>query len=603
LADDRVALVKQASDIVEVVGTYLSLRPAGQKYRGLCPFHDDHRPSLDVDPRHQNFRCWSCQKNGDVLTFVQEIERVTFREALEMLARRAGITLEKKLASPHQLDRARMLDVVRWAQEHYQRCLLDSPLAETARQYLGERRLTGETVRRFGLGFAPPAGDWLAQKAQQAGLSTELLEKVGLLAQRQESRGYYDRFRDRIIFPIRDTRSQTVGFGGRILPTSPFVDRVPKYYNSCDTPLFSKSEQLYGLDQARLPAAAAGCLAVVEGYVDVLMAHQMGVGQVVATMGTALNERHVRHLRRFVNRVVLVFDADAGGKSGVDRALSLFASHDMDLAIATLPEGLDPCDLLVERGGDAFRAILASAVDALEFKLIQALAAESAAGIEGRRRAADAVLGVIGLAPEMAGTAGSIKRQLMITRISQRLALKEEDVWARLKELRGRVRDRQQKGAPPMGQMELPPAAAEERELLQVLLAEPRLVAVAAADIQPQQIAHLGLRELLQGLYDLEAAGEPPTLDSLRARLDQPRLAELALELQDVGRMNPDRESWLRQLLAEFRRRRQIEPVQQEIKNQLHAAQDHATAVELLRRLQTQTIDAPGPVRTAGPGT
>jgi DNA primase len=599
VADDRVAQVKQANDIVDVVGSYLTLHSAGQKYRGLCPFHDDHRPSLDVDPRHQNFRCWSCQKNGDVLTFIQEIERVTFREALEMLARRAGITLEKKPDSQQQQGRARMLDVVRWAQENYRRCLLDSPLGETARRYLGERGLTGETVRRFGLGFAPPAGDWLALKAEQAGLSAELLEKVGLLAQRQENRGYYDRFRDRVMFPIRDTRSQTVGFGGRILPTSPFVDRAPKYYNSSDTPLFSKSEQLYGLDLARQAAVSAGYLAVVEGYMDVLMAHQAGVGQVVATMGTALNERHVRHLRRFVPRVVLVFDADAGGKSGVDRALALFASQDMELAIATLPEGLDPCDLLVERGGDAFRAVLAGAVDALEFKLKQVMAAEAAAGIEGQRRAADAVLGVIGLAPEMAGTAGSIKRQLMISRISQRLAIKEEDVWARLKELRGRVRDRQQKSA--AQESEAPPPAAEERELLQVLLAEPPLVALAAAEIQPEQIGHLALRELLGGLYDLEAAGELPTLDSLRARLDEPRLAELALELMDVGRLNADRESWLRQLLAEFRRRRQVEPVQQEIKNQLHAAHDHATAVELLRRLQTQTIDtAPAPARSAG---
>jgi DNA primase len=603
LADDRVALVKQANDIVDVVGAYLTLRQAGQKYRGLCPFHDDHRPSLDVDPRHQNFRCWSCQKNGDVLTFIQEIERVTFREALEILARRAGITLENRPASPQQQGRARMLDVVRWAQEHYQRCLLDSPLGETARRYLGERQLTGETVRRFGLGFAPPAGDWLAQRAEQAGLSAELLEKVGLLAPRQEGHGYYDRFRDRLMFPIRDTRGQTVGFGGRILPSSPFVDRAPKYYNSCDTPIFSKSEQLYGLDLARQAGATAGYLAVVEGYVDVLMAHQMGIGQVVATMGTALNERHVRHLRRFVPRVVLVFDADAGGQSGVDRALALFSGHDMDLAIATLPEGLDPCDLLVQQGAEAFRTVLAGAVDALEFKLHQALAVESAAGIEGRRRAADAVLGVIALAPEMAGTAGSIKRQLMLTRISQRLALKEEDVWARLKELRGRVRARQEKTATedePLAR----PAAAEERELLQVLLAEPPLVATAAAQIRPEEIDHLGLRQLLQGLYDLEAAGEPPTLDLLRARLDEPRLAELALDLQEVGRLNSDREGWLRQLMTEFRRKRQVEPVQQEIKNQLHAAHDHATAVELLRRLQTQTIDtAPGTARGAGPRT
>src|SRR5205085_11532722 len=161
--------------------------------------------------------------------------------------------------------------------------------------------------------------------------------------------GWYDRFRDRILFPIRDVRGHTVGFGGRVLPSSPLAARAPKYYNSCDTPLFKKSEQLYGIDEARHAALKAGYLAVVEGYTDVLMAHQLGVPEVVATMGTALNARHVQQLRRHAPRVVLVFDADAGGETGVDRALEIFVGQDVALRIATLPAGLDPCDLLVPR--------------------------------------------------------------------------------------------------------------------------------------------------------------------------------------------------------------------------------------------------------------
>src|SRR5216683_2352899 len=414
LADDWGALirqVKEANDIVDVVGGYVALRPVGQTFKGLCPFHDDHRPSFDVDPRRQRYRCWSCQKNGDVIDFVQEHERVDFREALELLARRAGITLEKRAQSPQDRSRALMIEIVRWAAEQYHRCLLDLPSAEAARHYLGQRRLTGETVRRFGLGYAPAAGDWLVQRAGPAGVSLDSLEKVGLVALRQEGTGYYDRFRDRIIFPIRNTRDQAVGFGGRILPSSPFADRAPKYYNSCDTPLFAKSEQLYGLDQARSAATEAGYLAVVEGYTDVLMAHQLGVCQVVATMGTALNSRHVHHIRRFVPRVVLVFDADAGGSTGVDRALQIFVSHNLDLAVATLPEGLDPCDLLAAQGPEPFRAALANAIDALEFKLQQVLAADTNQGVEGRRRAVDAVLGVIALAPDLAGPENAIKQQ------------------------------------------------------------------------------------------------------------------------------------------------------------------------------------------------
>jgi DNA primase len=587
LADDQVAQVKQANDIVDVIGNYVTLRPAGGKFKGLCPFHDDHRPSFDVDPRFQNYRCWSCGKNGDVFTFIQEHERVDFREALELLARRAGITLEKKGESPQNRQRALMFEVVRWAAEQYHRCLLDSPLAEGARRYLGERHLSGETVRRFGLGYAPDEWDWLSRHAAAAGISSDLLVEVGLLAARQEGNGHYDRFRARVMFPIRNTRGQTVGFGGRVLPGTPAAERGPKYYNSADTPLFNKSELLYGLDQARQAGATAGYLAVVEGYTDVMMAHQSGVAQVVATMGTALGAKHVQNLRRVAPRVVLVFDADAGGQTGVDRALEIFVGQDVDLAIATLPEGLDPCDLLVQQGPEPFQAALAGAVDALDFKLNQVLA--NANGIEERRRAVDQVLSVIALTSAMPGQAGAIKQQLIVTRIAQRLALKEENVWARLKELRGQAQARARRGSEtedPAPVKRSAPAAPEERELLEILLADASLVAVAADEIRPEQIQHPGLRRLLQGLYDLLREGAPATYGQLRARLNEPALADKAFELQEIGSRSPDRALWLRQILAEFRRRRFLQPKQQEIKNQLHAAGDHGRALDLLRQLQ-----------------
>jgi DNA primase len=610
LADDRVKQVKEANDIVQVIAGYIELRPAGSKFKGLCPFHDDHNPSLTVDPQWQRYKCWSCGKYGDVITFVQEFERVSFAEALELLARRAGITLEKRANSLQNQGRAAMLDVIRWAAQQFHECLLDSTLAEEARRYVASRGLTGETVRRYGLGYAPRSGDWLVQRAEAASVSLEMLEKVGLIAPRKERPGHFDLFRDRVQFPIRDARGQTVGFGGRILPTSPLSARAAKYYNSSTTPLFNKSEHLYGLDHARQAAAKAGYLAVVEGYTDVLMAHQMGVGQVVATMGTALNDRHVQQIKRFVPRVVLVFDADAGGATGVDRALEIFAGHDMDLAIASPPEGLDPCDLLVQQGADALQRVLESAVDALEFKLNQVLSGErgrvsAPSGERGRasaprtpsvedaRRAVDAVLGIIALAPPLPGQAGAVKAQLMVNRIAQRLGLKEETVWARLNELRARKHERSGPASKPAAEAEAGPrvakAAPEERQLLELLLADPALVAHAATAIRPEEIAHPGLRGLLEGLYDLLVAGEPPTLDLLRPRLDNVHLAAKALELQEIGRANPDRPAYFRKLLAFFQERR-LKRVKQELHTQLNAAPDPAAALELLRQLQTETL-------------
>lgn len=580
--------VREANDIVDVVGGYLALTPAGSgTFKALCPFHDDHNPSMTVDPRRQRFKCWACGKGGDVFTFVQEHDRVDFREALELLARRAGISLEKNTRKTPGPGRAGMLEAVAWAAAEFHRCLLDSPLAADAREYVRERRLADDTVRRFGLGFAPAGGDWLLKRAAAAGVPVPILEQVRL-ANRRDSGGHYDCFRDRVMFTVRDASGRAVGFGGRILPSSPLNARDPKpakYYNSADSPVFTKSDQLYGIDQARRAAAAEGFLAVVEGYTDVLMAHQAGVCNVVATMGTALNARHVRVLRRFAPRVVLVFDADAGGSTGVDRALEIFVSQEVDLAVATLPAGMDPCDLLAERGADAFRAVLAGAVDALEFKMARALADESAGGVEGRRRAVDAVLGVIALAPELAGHAGAVKRELAVTRIAQRTGLREETVWGRLHELRA-----QRRPSRPNPTSEPPrrtaPAPAREKQLLQMLLADPTLVPLALGEIAPGEVEHPGVRLLLEGLYERQAHGQVPDLDGLRGRLDNPALLAVAEEWCEIGDRIPDRPARLRELFDEFRKVRARAHKQQLHAKLKQAAGDDTEGVELLRQIQ-----------------
>ncbi|HLW67546.1 MAG TPA: DNA primase [Gemmataceae bacterium] len=604
---DRAALtrqIKEANDIVAVIGGYVSLQPAGGKYKGLCPFHNDHRPSMQVDPKWQNFRCWSCGKSGDVITFIQEFEKVSFLEARAMLAQRAGIALDQNDGA--NAVRLQMLDAVRWAAEQYQHCLLESPLAEQARRYLGERKLQGETVRKFGLGYAPLSGDWLLQQATKKSIPFKILQEVGLLGERSAGAGWYDRFRDRIMFPIRDGRGQTVGFGGRILPNSPLSGRPPKYYNSAETPLFNKSELLYGLDQARQEAATAGCLAVVEGYTDVMMAHQVGVTNVVATMGTALNARHIQHLRRSVPKVVLVFDADEGGSTGVDRALELFLSQNVELAIATLPEGLDPCDFLLRDGPEPFRQAIAKAVDALDYKIAQLLQREAGSGIEGQRRVVDSVLGVMALVPEVTGQDAQVKRELIVNRIAQRLGVREATLWARLRELRAGRKESEQRPShaqPEVQPQRSAPAKPHERELLQLLLAEPGLVAKAQMEIATQEVEHPGLRQLLEGLYQLQQDGQAPELDALRPKITNPALAQVALELQQVGRLSvTDRATWLERIIQAFQGLRTREAKQQ-LKSQLTAAPDHKTAVELLKRLQNQNFGSDlKPTDPAGEG-
>jgi DNA primase len=588
--------VKDASDIVAVVGSYLTLRPAGKVFKAVCPFHNDSRPSLQVDPYYQNFRCWSCGKFGSVFDFVMGMEKIEFREALELLARRAGIKLPNEGGDGNQ--RGVLLDAMRWAAQLYHDSLLNSTDAEEARRYLGERHLTGDTVRKWQIGFAPAAGDWLARQIKNAPAPLDVLVEVGLLSARTNGPGHYDRFRERIMFPIRDVRGQVVGFGGRILPSSPYADRLAKYINTSDTPHFSKSDLIYGLDQARLAGQAAGSLAVVEGYTDVLMAHQAGVGNVVATMGTALTAKHVRQLRRYAPRVVLVYDADEGGSTGVDRALELFVREDAELAIARLPAGFDPCDLLVAKGPEPFTSAIDTAADALDFKLEQVLQ-QSAGGVEGGRRAVEAILGVLALVPEQAGSAAAVKRDLVVNRIAQRFGLVAETLRARLDEIRRAARDRSDTASRERERPELASRGgsakpdALERELLEVLLADHLLVQAAKAEVAADEVAHPGLRRLLDGLYALYDESSTPDLDTLRLRIaDNPPLADAALKLQEVGQRHPDRSDWLRQILERFRERQAARRAS-EVRGKLNATTDHEAALEQLRKLQQAAASGP----------
>ncbi len=604
------------------------------------------------------------------------MEKINFREALELLAKRAGISLSVPSGADNY--RQRLIEVTEWAAQQYRMMLLENPLAETARLYLGERKLHGNIVRSFGLGYAPLTGDWLVDEIRKKEISTTDAIQVGLIGERREEGGFYDRFRDRVLFPIRNLRGQSVGFGGRILPSSPFAARGPKYYNSPETPIFNKSELLYALDVARLPAAQEGNIVVVEGYMDVLMAHQHGIANVVATMGTALNIQHIALLRRTVPKVILVFDADAGGQSGVDRALELFISADVDLSIVSLPVGLDPCDWLIQEGSGPFRKALQKPIDALDFKINQLLNQDTS-GVQGTQRTLDAILQIMTLVPEQSGQTVRVKQELIITRLAHRLGLRQETVWARLGELKNKKRKtvparNQNFGATnhssdgnsssvnrtnSVGKVESPHRFSSgdkisqnsdivsanqsnhsssdnssneypqtqngnfhgrdggeqirvnefgnsakiksdirsestikipglEKQLLELLLADGKLVSKAMAAITPADISHPDMRRLLECLYQIHQEGEFPNLDSLRMILDDPYLIARSLQLEEVGRLATDRERWLDQMIEEFRNKKTVAD-KKRIESQLTAVSDHQKAMELLKKLQMTT--------------
>jgi DNA primase len=391
--DDDVAAVRAAADIVQIVSEYTPLRRVGRQWSGLCPFHTEKTPSFSVNPDSGVYFCFGCQAKGDVITFVMEREQIDFPGAIERLAGRTGITLRytDRAEGEGRKRRARLVETMAKAVEWYHERLLSGPDAGPARRYLRERGLDGDIVREFRIGWAPDAWDELTRALR---LDDDLAEGTGLA--RRNSRGRLnDHFRARILFPIRDDRGDPISFGGRILPGGETPGNQGKYKNTAETPLYSKSKVLYGLDRAKAAIVTAGTAVICEGYTDVIGFQRAGVPLAVATCGTALTDDHVRLLTRFsAGRLVLAFDADSAGQAAAERFYRWEREHDLEVAVADLPPGQDPADVAV-----VDPARLAAAVDGatpfLRFRLDRAFASADLASNEGRARAAERAIEIV----------------------------------------------------------------------------------------------------------------------------------------------------------------------------------------------------------------
>jgi len=597
--DDTIAAIKQAVDIVELVGEYLPLKKAGRSYKGLCPFHDDHNPSLSVNPDRQSFRCWSCGEAGDVISFVMARERVEFPEAVRVLAQRAGVAIQETTGQKtERSQRSQLRDVLAWAEVEFQRCLLASPEGQPARDYLAARSISAESIGRFRLGYAPNDWDWLLNRSANTQIATRLLEEAGLVTPRPSGTGHYDRFRGRVMFPIHDVRGRCVAFGGRILPHLE-SDTNPKYLNSPETPLFNKSRQLYGLHLARDGMAQTGRAVLVEGYTDCIMAHQCGVAHVVGTLGTALTPGHVTELRRFAETVILVFDGDEAGIKAADRGLELFVTQQVDLRLLTLPDALDPCDFLLQRGGGTFQEALEQAVDALEYKLNRGRLLFDLASIDGRQRALDYVLEVLAAIPAAPGAAAQVKRDLALARLAEQLGLSESLVRRRMAELRKRSRteapapgptaaglpSRTIAGRPSTPQTDAADPALDplERELIEIILGEPSYVETVLEAVGPDEIATPELRSILAACRELWSEGVRPNYTRLTARLQDRRLVRIVTVLDELGRAKGHWARRLRDVLGRLQLRSHAAELPR-WKARLHEVQgaDEAEEVRLL---------------------
>lgn len=575
--NDAKERIRQSIDIVDLVGQYIQLRRQGRNYVGICPWHDDSRPSLNVNQQRQSWKCWVCDVGGDIFSFVMKAEGLEFREALELLAEKAGVDLRPQHTgvtpqSSAGSEKKQLLDVMAWAEEQFHRCLLESPEADPARRYLAERGLSGETVRKFHLGFSPNRWDWLLERARAKQFHPKLLERAGLAIPRDMDGGHYDRFRGRVLFSIRDSRSRPIAFGGRVLPQ--FADeRTAKYINSPETPLFSKSRELYGLDAARDGIAREKHVVVLEGYTDCLMAHQHGLTNMVAVLGTALGEAHLQVLRRFTDCIVLVLDGDDAGRRRtneiIDALLAMFVKNQIDLKILTLPEGLDPCDFIASQGSEAFRHLLAGAVDALEHKFRSVThGLDLSTDTHRATEAVEQVLGTLAqLRPAAAGAASPalLREQQMLGRIAREFRLPEEQLRYRLTALRKSrqarpAQTRRHEAESPAPAQAPEPLTAWDRDLLALVLLDPSYITRIEAAPDRPDFSSNAARRIYRRCVELLHNNEPVEFNRLLLEFDDPETKSMLVSLDefchDEERHRGDRELWIQDLLHSAGRRR-----------------------------------------------
>uniref|UniRef100_A0A831UAU1 DNA primase n=1 Tax=Geobacter metallireducens TaxID=28232 RepID=A0A831UAU1_GEOME len=450
IPDDKIREVRERASILDVVSDYVSLRKSGANYQGLCPFHGEKTPSFNVNPARGIFHCFGCGVGGNAITFIARMEGLSFPEAVKFLAKRVGVEIEDRPFSAaekrRQDEREELYGVVEMAVGLYREALERSEEGAVARRYLEGRGVDKATAEAYRLGFAPDRWDFLTRHLQHRSVSLELAEKLGLV-RRRDGGGFYDTFRNRLLFTIADSHGRAIGFGGRVLD-----DSLPKYINSPESPIYRKSDVLFGVSLAKGAMRETGSAIVVEGYFDHLALHQAGVRNVVATCGTALTEGHIKLLKRYAGKVYTLFDADSAGRKATLRAMDLCLDAGFPVQVVELTAGEDPDSFIRKEGVAAFSDRLAKARPVLDYFFRQLLREGDTGTIEGKVKVIEE------LTPRLAKVANAIERELYVREIARVLGVDVRSLARRIggapasvapRDCRSAAGPRRQQGASP----------------------------------------------------------------------------------------------------------------------------------------------------------
>ena len=537
VADD-IEQLRERSDIVEVVSGHLKLRKAGRMYKGLCCFHQEKTPSFTVDPDKQMFHCFGCGVGGDVYTFIRKAENLSFTEAAERLASRVGMTLRFEGGSPEKgKSRQVLLDACKQSADFFESLLNKAPEAGPARKYLEGRGFSPQDASDFKLGFAPHGRDTLYRHLLGKGFKSQQIVDAGL-AMVTEDGQHRDRFRGRVIFPVFDLTGNVVGFGARALG-----DEQPKYLNSPESAVYHKARLLYALDRAKAGIAANGIAVVTEGYTDVMALFKVGIKTAVATCGTALGEEHFVLLKRFCERVVLAFDADAAGVVASERGFGLHERIGLEVLVAPVPAGKDPADVALTEGAEAAQSMIDSAQPLMRFVLEREIERHRLDTPDGKAKAVRAVAGMLALEPNR------VARSEHGFWVARRIGVDPQQVQLEIAE----YKDSSDRGAAPRVSR-LPGHVRAEREALSILMGSPSLLEQSKEWLTEE---HFTQSEHIWLLNALKQTTDAYEMRSLMDRLPDEAARSLAAELAMTPLVTTQSEEVFKRL-EEFRLQRQI---------------------------------------------
>ena len=513
--------IRDRIDLVDVISRYVTLSKAGQNFKGLCPFHSEKTPSFSVSPTRQMFHCFGCGVGGDAFTFLMKREGMEFVEVVREFAQQAGVSIPERSKGGQDFcsssDRERYEQIHAATTSWYQHHLRTSESAKHARQYLENRGMASSTIEEFGLGYAPPGWNGLSSHLEKKGFTKEEIIRSGLVVTKEadgKTQGlkypYYDRFRDRIIFPISTPRGRVVAFGGRVLSDQD----NPKYLNSPETPFFTKGRALYGLEKARSSAAHLDRLILVEGYFDVITLSQAGVTNVVAPLGTALTSDHVQAVRRISKTIVLLFDGDTAGVNAVLRTFDLFLNTGLAVKVMVLPTGEDPDTFIRHQGVEAFTELEARAPDLLEFTVGACLESRKVESVEDRIRSADEVMRIL------QKTSNPVEKEEYLRIVSERLGIRQQVLLERYPALKAsppRYGKEKGRAVDSFRRVSAPKGSPEERDLI-ILLLQDSLEPQHFQELQSQMFKEPAYRKIIERA--LQYVGEEGALDQDAFRAD-----------------------------------------------------------------------------------